>query len=226
MQLRIMFVFAALSACASRPSQPAGETKPKSEAPPPAAASDRDSNRTGVPSGYVGRTEEEEGRIDDVRYRGIGNGWAITTGPAHIVYSPGDTMRGGFIIASTFNQKEIDHPAAFGLFMGGSELGQPSRQYTYFMVRGSGQYSVQVRDGTATREIIPWTAFQVVGTQTAEWRVRHRLAIRVRGDSVHFFHNGNPVAAVKVGTVPTDGIAGFRLDRNVRVTVERLRSTT
>jgi len=223
-----MIVLAFATACASRPAQQGGgDTKPAGAAMPPVAENHRATGGSGVPSGYVGRTDDARRKIGDVKYRSSGNGWEITTGPAHIMYSPGDTMKGEFTVATSFNQMDARaHPEELGIFIGGRDLDQSSQRYTSFMVRGNGEYAVKVREGSETRDIVPWTPLQPVAKQVTAGRARYRLAIQVRGDSVRFLRNGAPVAAVNVGTVPTEGIAGVRLDTDVRVTVDRLRSTT
>ena len=227
MHLRIVLLLAAVAACSGRPAQTASSApKPRSDSISKKGDNDRESGSRGVPSGHLGRTEDLRSSIEDVTYHIRGNRWAITTGPAHIMYSPRDTMTGEFIVASSFDQKETEHPGSFGLFVGGSELDLPTRRYTYFVVRSNGDYSVQVREGSETRDIIPWTVPKVLGNPVSERRVRHRLAIRVHADSVRFLYNGAPIAAVKAGTVPTEGIAGLRLDRNIRVTVDHLRASS
>lgn len=226
MELRTILILVVVAACSRRPAQPAARApKPTSDSISTRSDTSRKSSNRGVPSGYLGRTEDPQTRLDDVIYHIRGNRWAITTGPAHIMYSPRDTMSGEFIVASAFDQKEVEHSASFGLFVGGSDLDQPARRYTYFSMRANGEYSVHVREGDGTREIIPWTSQKPAGP-ASERRVRHRLAIRVHADSVRFLYNGTPIAVVKVGSVPTDGIAGLRLDRNIRVTVDRLRASS
>lgn len=226
-KLRMMMVLASATACVSHPvQQKGGDTQPAGAASRPVLENDRATGGSGLPSGYLGRTDNPQRSIGDAKYRNSGNRWEITTGPAHIMYSPSDTMKREFVVATTFDQMEArEHSDAFGIFVGGADLDQPSQRYTYFMVRGNGEYVAKVREGSETRDIVPWTPHQAVAKQDAEGRARYRLAIQVRGDSVRFLSNGTPVAAVRVGTVPTDGIAGLRVDQNVHVMVDRLRST-
>jgi hypothetical protein len=228
-QLRMLIVFAAMTACGGHRSQKGGDAAKAAAAPKPPAAETvrkRVTGGSGVPSGFVGYTDDAHRKLEDVKYRSLSSGWEITTGPAHIMYAVGDTMRGEFIVASTFNQMEATaKPEAFGLFIGGQDMGQPSRRYTYFMVRSNGEYAVKVREGTETRDIIAWTLPRVAARPMEEGRTRYRLAIQVRGDSVRFLRNGAPIATMKTGAVLTDGVAGIRLDDNVHVAVDRLRST-
>lgn len=227
-KLMMLLVLAIATACAGRAAQRGG-----ANAKPADAASqrqdkeaDRPVGRSGIPSGYLGRTDDPERKIGHVRYHSAGDGWQVSTGPAHIVYSPGDTVKGEFIVASTFDQMEGRAASeSFGLFVGGTDLDRPSQRYTLFIVRGTGEYLVKVREGAETRDIVPWTANRAIVRQRPAGRARYRLAIQVRGDSVRFLSNGTLVMSMKAGTVPTDGFAGLRVDQDVHVRVDRLRST-
>src|SRR5690606_30180612 len=89
-----------------------------------------------------------------------GGRWEVTTGPAHIVYAAADTAAGNYTVTATVDQMEQpQHPEAFGLFIGGSNLDQLTGQtYTYFIVRHTGEYMVRVREGATTRTVAEWTA--------------------------------------------------------------------
>jgi len=178
----------------------------------------------GVPPGYIGRTDDDRSDIRGATYKAVDGRLEITTGPAHILYSPADTLRGAFIVATTFNQlAPSPHAEAYGLFVGGTHLDQPTRRYTYFLVRGTGEYLVRVREGGETRDVVGWTAHSSVPRTSAAGKGEYRLAVRAGDDSVRFLSNGTTVAAVARGTVPIDGIFGIRVNPNLHVTVDRLR---
>ncbi|HUQ99371.1 MAG TPA: hypothetical protein VM166_07955, partial [Gemmatimonadaceae bacterium] len=132
---------------------------------------------------------------------------------------------GTFTTASTFDQEESPpHSEAFGLFIGGTDLDTPTRRYTYYEVRGTGEFRIGVREGSESRDVVGWTASPAIAKQGAEGHVRYRLAIQVRADSVRFFVGGKPVAAVPAGSIPAKGIAGLRIDRNLKVKADFLRA--
>ena len=175
----------------------------------------------GLPAGYQGRTDGDRESLGEVRYTQSGRGWEVQTGPAHIMYAPRDTAQGVFAATATFEQLEApSHPEAYGIFVGGQHLEHPTRQYTYFLVRGTGEYMVRVREGERTRNVIGWTAHDAVPRADEQGRARYTLAVRVGRDSVRFLVNDTQVAASPVGSVSTDGVAGLRINHNLRVRVE------
>jgi hypothetical protein len=223
-----LIITIALCACGGhgqkvREPMPATEARPV----PPRVMTAEDSNyrlRHGLPAGYLGVADEGQD-IKDATYRQSEGRWIITTGPAHIMYSPADTLTGVFTVASTFDQMEAPtHPEAFGLFVGGADLDKPTLSYTYFVVRGTGEFLVRVREGSSSRDVIGWTASPAIVKQGAGGQARYRLAIQVRGDSVRFMVGGKPVAAIKSGSVPTNGIAGLRINHNLKLKADLLRA--
>jgi hypothetical protein len=179
----------------------------------------RAAGATGLPAGYLGRADRADASLADARYANIGNGWEITTGPAHILYSPLHNATGSYTVSSTIEQlARPRHPEAFGIFFGGRNLDGPNQAYTYFLVRGTGEMFVQRRAGDQLHRLIAWHRTQWVPEADAEGRATYRLQVQVRPDSVRFRVN-DVVAAVLPNTpeLQTDGIAGLRINHNLRV---------
>ncbi|MGZ8378995.1 MAG: hypothetical protein ACXW0Z_17340 [Gemmatirosa sp.] len=176
---------------------------------------------TGVPTGYTARTDRAGDAIANVRYTARGDGvWEVQTGPAHVVWAPGDTASGRYVARARFAQLEApSHPEAFGLFVGGQDLGGAGQRYTYFVVRGTGEYLIRVREGEGTRDVRGWTAAPPIAKQDGDGRATYDLAVRVDPDSTRFLVGETPVHAVAAGAVPTDGVAGVRVNHNLRVEV-------
>jgi hypothetical protein len=171
-----------------------------------------------VPSGYLARTDRANAQIADAKYALSGGAWEVRTGPAHIVWAPGDTASGTFTVTSHFDQLEAPaHPEAYGLIFGGRDLNGDGQRYGYFLVRGTGEYLIKVREGATTRTVKDWTASPAVPKQDAQGKASYDLGVRVRGDSVRFLVNGATVAAVARSAVPTDGVAGLRINHNLHV---------
>ena len=218
---------ALLAACATeKRSEAAGEASRDSAARAPgtagAAGGDTDITAGGgeLPSGFTGRTDKATAKLADAKYVAAGGAWEITTGPAHILYSPRDTASGVYTAAAAIDQLEAPrHPEAYGVFIGGRDLEGAGQQYTYFLVRGGGEYLVKVRQGDGTRTVIDWKKSDAVPTQDASGTASYRLAVRVGGDSVRFLVNDRQVAAVAKGALPTDGVAGLRINHNLHVRV-------
>lgn len=177
----------------------------------------------GVPTGYAGRTDRESVNITDASYAARGGAWEVKTGPAHIVYAAKDSVSGRYTASTTIEQLAAPaHPEAFGLFIGGQNLDQQSQKYTYFVVRGTGEYLVKVRDGTQTRDIVKWTASDAIPKQDGEGKASYRLTVQVTGDSVRFMVNDARVASIASSAIETNGVAGLRINHNLHLTVRPL----
>lgn len=172
----------------------------------------------GVPSGYAAVTDDSTAKLTSIRYATRDGSWEVTTGPAHIVFAARDTASGNYTASATFTQLEAPHhPEAYGIFVGGRNLQSPSRAYTYFLVRGNGQFLVKSREGANTKDVIAWTPNAAVPKADSSGHGTYRLAVRVAADSVRFMVNDKQVGAVKAGTVATDGVAGLRVNHNLHV---------
>ncbi len=209
----------ALAACAK-----AENTPPADTSAPVAAASnaDPDINAVGgaVPAGYTARTDKADKPISGAAYTANGDKWEVKTGPPHIVYSPQTTGTGNYTASATIEQLEAPtHPEAYGIFIGGRDLDRPNQTYTYFLVRGTGDMMVKVREGDKTRDVIKWTASPDVPKADASGKATYALDAQVTGDAVKFSVNGKPVGSVSKTGLPTDGIAGLRINHNLHVNV-------
>ena len=172
----------------------------------------------GIPAGYRGRTDRPDARIEDVKYAMRDGRWEVQTGPAHILYSDKNTASGTYTASATIEQLEAPkHPEAFGLFVGGQDLDGPAQKYTYFLVRGGGEYLVKVRDGAGTKDVIKWQANDAIPKADASGKGTYRLAVQVGQDSVRFMVDDKQVGAVPKNAIPTDGVVGLRINHNLRV---------
>lgn len=179
---------------------------------------DRPTGGSGLPAGFSGRTDNPSASIIGARYTPSGNTWEIVTGPAHIVYRAQDTASGNYTVSATIDQLEKPaHREAFGIFFGGGDLDRPTQAYTYFVVSGTGELLVKVREGAKTRNVLNWTPSPDVPKADASGKASYALAAQVTGDAVKFMVNGKQVASVSKVGLPTDGIAGLRVNHNLHV---------
>ena len=111
-----------------------------------------------LPAGWQARTDKDAA-LDNVRFESMGPGWHVTTGPAVILWRPGDQAQGDFEASATLIQtKAPTHPEAYGIFVGGQALQGPEQSYTYFLVRGDGKFLIKRRTGTTTTNVTEgWT---------------------------------------------------------------------
>ena len=209
----MLLLAATLAACSTKTSQ----TTDSAPAHPPADP-DVAVQGTGIPAGYTAITDDSTAPITNARYAATGGNWDVTTGPAHIIYAGKDTASGAYTASATFSQLEAPrHPEGYGLIVGGRDLASPNRVYTYFLVRGNGEFLVKSRAGAKTTDVLAWRADAAVPKADGAGKATYRLAIKVAADSVHFLVNDKPVGAVKAGTIATDGIAGLRINHNLHV---------
>lgn len=221
MRVSPLFLVVGVLSAACSPANKDAATDTGAAAPATSTASDPDVQTAGggVPAGYTGRTDRESQNIADASYTVNGGAWTVKTGPAHIVWGAGDSASGDFTATASFELVEPPaHPEAFGLFIGGRNLEQPTQQYTYFLVRNNGEYLVKSRNGAETANVIAWTASPDV--PAAGSGAKYELAVRAAGDSVRFLVNGKQVAAQPRSALPSvDGVAGLRINHNLHLNV-------
>lgn len=171
---------------------------------------------TGLPAGYRGVPDRADADLSTARYAASGNGWDITTGPAHILFRPRDAATGNYTISTTIEQRARPrHPEAFGLFFGGQNLESAARSYTYFLVRGTGEMFARRKESDALRGLIAWQRSPNVPTADSAGRATYRIAVQVTRDSMHFRVNDVQVAALPKQGIPTDGVFGLRINHNL-----------
>ena len=149
-------------------------------------------------------------------------GWHIRTGPAGITWHPADLVeQGDFTTRATFQELKPPpgHREAFGLMVGGRHLQAPDQQYTYFLVRGTGDYLIKRREGDQTRTLVDWTPSDAVRAATAGSEPENALEVRVQGDSVRFVANGKVVETLPTARVDPWGIAGLRVNHRLDLRV-------
>lgn len=188
----------------------------------PSAAADPDMAAQGkaLPNGYMAQFDQPGGKARDVSYSEREPGrWEVTTGPAHILYAPRDSVRGKYTASATFEQLQApSHPEGFGIFVGGSRLDQPdARRYTYFIVRGDGKYLVKVREGVNTRTITDWTANPAIPKQDTAGKGVYGIKVDVDGKTARVSVNGAPVTTIAARNAPIDGLTGLRINHNLHL---------
>ncbi len=213
----ILFAALVLAACTAKETAP-----PADSAAAVSANADPDVNVAGgsIPAGYSARTDRPDAAITGASYTASGSNWEVKTGPPHIVYAAKDTASGSYTASATIDQlAKPTHPEAYGLIIGGRDLDLPTQTYTYFVVRGTGELLVKVREGDKTRDVIKWTANADVPKEDASGKATYALSANVTGDAVKFAVNGKQVASVSKAGLPVDGISGLRINHNLHLNV-------
>jgi hypothetical protein len=188
----------------------------------PAGADSNHADRVGsLPVGYKAVFDDADAKVSEAVYSEKEPGrFEVKTGPAHILFSPADTAANKYTVSATFEQLGAPaHPEAFGVFIGGSKLDSPSIKYTYFVVRGDGQYMIKVRDGAKTRTLTDWTAQPSIPKQDAAGKGLYGLRIEVSGKSANVSVNGAPITTIAGKDAPLNGITGVRINHNLHLIV-------
>ena len=179
-------------------------------------------NGSGVPEGYVALTDKADADVSAASYTTSGASWEVKTGPAHIAYAPRDSASGVYAVSTTIEQLEKPaHPEAYGIFFGGHHLDDRAAQrYGYFIVRGTGEYLIKVREGDKTTTVAPWTASPEIPKEDASGKASYDIKVHFAPDTAHFLVNGKLVAAVARKDLPSEGIAGLRINHNLHLNVQ------
>lgn len=202
----------ALAACTAK-EKPADAAK--------SADPDKAASGGTLPAGYVARTDKPDASMSNARYTASGDEWEVSTGPAHVMYDPKVMGNGNYTASASIEQLEAPaHPEAYGIFIGGRDLDKPTEAYTYFLVRSAGDVAIKVREGDATRDVIAWTPSADVPKADASGKAKYDLSVQVSNGSVKFMVNGKQVASASASGLPTDGVAGLRINHNLHVKVK------
>jgi len=183
--------------------------------------SDKAAPGTGVPVGFQAMTDHANASMANAKYTANGGKWEVETGPAHILYAPKDTGAGIYAVTASIEQlQKPAHPEAYGVFFGGQHLDDRAQQtYGYFLVRGTGEFLIKRRDGAKTSSVVDWTANPNVPKQDASGKATYSLKVHFAKDTAHFLVNDKLVDAVPRSKLPTEGIAGLRINHNLHVLV-------
>jgi len=173
---------------------------------------------------YAVRLDSESSDVSEFQLVEDDDGIRVRTGPAGIAYRTDDAVqRGDMHLQATFVQYDapIGYREAYGLFFGGVDLEGPDVEYTYLLVRSTGDFMVKRRVGPTTQTLADWTAHPSVQTVTAEGdRPVNSLSVDVFEGEVHFVVNGDVVHTEPASRVRPYGVAGVRVNHRLDVRVD------
>lgn len=192
---------------------PAAEPEATPDADVPAAGGGA------LPSGWSARGDETQ-ELSGVSFATMGDGYHVTTGPAGIFYRAEDMVENNFHAEATLTQtKAPEHAEAYGLFFGGTGLESTGQKYTYFLVRGDGQFTIKQRNADIVNTVVDWTPNAAVVQADAEGKATNTLAINARGEIITFDANGQTLHTMDVRPEQMNGIVGLRVNHNLDVHV-------
>lgn len=173
---------------------------------------------------YQLRLDTESSDIEEFRLVEDDDGIRIRTGPAGIAYRPDDTILSGDLhVRATFHQYDapLGYREAYGIFVGGRDLDGAELEYTYLLVRPTGDFLVKRRVGEVTDVLADWTPHPAVQTVDREGdEPRNTLSIDVFDGETHFVVNGDVVYTESASRVRPYGVAGVRINHRLDVRVD------
>jgi hypothetical protein len=190
----------------------------------PAQENDPDRGVAGggdLPAGWSLRTDKGT-QADQVKFVAMGQGYHITLGPRTILYREADAAHAAYTVTATFSQTEGPrHAEAYGLILGGSNLQQDDQRYSYFLIRGNGQFLIKNRSGSNTSSVSgSWTTHSAIQAQDATGKCTNTLLVEVGESQVRFLINGEEVYSGAIDQFETDGIAGIRVNHNLDLHID------
>lgn len=172
------------------------------------------------PEGWHARVDGDQS-LDEVVFKTMGTGLHATTGPAAVFYNPEWTHTGDYEVSASLTQTTSpEHPEAYGITIGGSNLDGADQAYSYFLVRKTGEYFIATREGEDRSVIVNWTEHDAVQAEDESGSQTNELGARVEGDDVIFTVNGTEVDRRQRGEILTDGLFGFRINHRLDVHID------
>jgi len=173
---------------------------------------------------YTVRLDSESSDMAEFQLVEDDDGIRVQTGPAGIAYRIDDAILTGDIHAqATFLQFDapVGYREAYGIFVGGIDLEGPDQEYTYLLIRPTGDFLVKRRIGEITETLADWTPHPAIATVEADGdRPVNVLSIDVFNGQTHFLVNGDVVHVAAASRVRPYGIAGVRVNHRLDIRVD------
>jgi len=173
---------------------------------------------------YAVRLDSESSDLAEFRLVEDDDGIRVNTGPAGIAYRSEDVATSGDVhLEATFAQFDapVGYREAFGLFVGGIDLDGPDLEYTYLLVRTTGDFMVKRRIGEITETLADWTPHPAVRRVESEGdEPVNTLAVDIENGEVRFVVNGEVVHSESAGRARPYGITGVRVNHRLDVRVD------
>ncbi len=176
-----------------------------------------------APSAYVVRLDSDRSDPGQFQLTEEGPALRILTGPAGIAYRAEDAVQSGdFRVDATFTQygAPVGYREAYGLFLGGLELDGPELEYTYLLVRPTGDFLIKRRIGEITETIVDWTPHTAIRVVAAEGdEPENTVTVEVADGQLNFILNGQLAHSMLATEARPFGITGLRANHRLDVRV-------
>jgi hypothetical protein len=185
-------------------------------------------------AGWQGKTDKGTPVTDSRFASANGGGIDIKTGAAGIFWNPQNTASGNYEVKSTFTEhkQNADHPHAYGVFIGGSDLDSANQAYAYCIAYGDGSYSVNYFNGAKVTKVVSREQSPAVKKADASGVVTNEVGWRVRNNTASCVINGQEVKSWPASQLTgagklksLDGTYGVRVSHNIDVSMTPLTMT-
>jgi hypothetical protein len=149
-------------------------------------------------------------------------GWHMAMGPGGLLYDPRYFAEQNWMLESEVFLSPGESQEGYGIFFGGSQLKDPARAYTAFVMRRDGFAALLEYRGGTTRPIRNWTRAPAVAVQRGSNPAQQLVRIAMDTAKVRFLANGTEVFSVARSELRLDGNFGFRLGKGINLHATRL----
>jgi len=175
------------------------------------------------PMAYDFRLDSQRSDPAEFRVSEEPEGLLVQTGPAGVAWREEDRIpSGSFTVRATFVQRgaPIGYREAYGVFVGGRDLLGADVEYTYLLVRSTGDFLIKRRLGEETETLVDWTAHPAVQRVIQEGdEPRNTLSVEVEGEQTLFLVNGTEVHRMPTSQARPHGVAGIRANHRLDILV-------
>ena len=180
------------------------------------------------PSDWIVRRDSPRGDAPRVERRH--DNLRIRTGAAGILHLPDVRLTGQSTITAEVRQFDpANRNEAYGLFLGGMDLGGDDIAYTYFLIRQDGSVLVKRREGARTRVLRDWrrhaSVIRWIDRPEGAVYITNTITLDVSASGVTFSVNGSPAHRLERAVVTPDGVPGLRVNHGLDIEVVRMRVT-
>lgn len=176
-----------------------------------------------APEGWYTRADGLPHGGDELRLLADPEGFGFEATAAGVAFREQDVRATGpFRVQAALRLRSADPGDArpYGVFLGGGNLLVEDPSHTAFLIRSTGEYSVQRREGGEVTQLLEWIASPVIRVPSAGAQPPlNILAVEIEGDQARFLVNNEEVATLPAARVAPWGAVGLRVDDGIALTV-------
>ncbi|MFT4516231.1 MAG: hypothetical protein ACI89X_004032 [Planctomycetota bacterium] len=153
-----------------------------------------------------------------------GGGIEATAGGNATLWRPDVSLTPPYRMSMRVKATNLElHPHGAGIVFGGSDVDNDKQTYSYFLVRGDGQFLIKTRDGGDTSDICLWGEQAAVAKEVKESGIAiNVLAVDVGKEVTRFSVNGTQVHEAKTEALHSAGQYGARLVHDLDVRFDQI----